>query len=78
MLYDFETRYQLMREHHAALLREAEIERMRARSPFRDSLRANVAALLRGLANRLDPETAHSESFPFPDWLLDFNDPIAG
>ncbi|HEX5416540.1 MAG TPA: hypothetical protein VFZ25_12795 [Chloroflexota bacterium] len=78
MWYDFETRYQWIREHHAALLREAEIERERARPAFGSSLRSNVAAFLRGLANRLDPEAARSEPFPFSDWLLDFNDPIAG
>ena len=64
MLYDFETRLQWVRERHAVLLAEAEIERELARSANRPSLRAQAAAFLRGLANCLDPETADGQLQP--------------
>jgi len=67
MWSDVETRYQLIRDHYAELLREAEVERMRACPFSRSGLRARVAAFLRGLANRLDPEASNREPFPLSD-----------
>lgn len=67
MWSDCDTRYQWICQRYAELLREAEVERMRTPPPAGSILRAKVAAFLRGLANRLDPDFGNSEPFSLPD-----------